>query len=141
MAGLLDIGPLTDIVTVNGTQITVRGINVSDLFHLVGRFPEVRNLLSGENVSIERVLQIGGEVVPATIAAACGHVGDSAYEEKAAGLSLDAQADFIGKIWPLTFPNGVGPFAKKLEALGGVLAAGPKPIKVRAVKSPAPSPS
>lgn len=139
MAGLLDIGPLTDTVTVNGNAIAVRGLNAGDLLNLIGRFPEIRALLSGEETTAERLLQMGGKGIGAIIAAGCGHVGEDAYETQAGMLSLETQADFIAKMWAMTFPNGIGSFVKKIEALGGVLATEPKRIKLRAVKSPAAS--
>lgn len=143
--GLLDIEPsATEIVSVNGASVSVGGIESKGVLQLLKRFPELALLLLGTAPSLDRLLDMGGDVTAAIIAAGCGYLGDEKAEAKAASLSLDAQMDLLTAILRLTLPNGVGPFVAKLGALAAVVgtegaAADGGPIKVRAKKSPKPS--
>ena len=68
-------------------------------------------------------MAIGGDAVAAIIAAGCGYPGDEQAEAVAGKLALDAQADLLASILRLTLSRGIGPFVKKLTALGGILGA------------------
>lgn len=121
MIGLIDMAPSTDTVEVRGTSVAVHGVSASGLAVLLGRFPDLRKLMTGLEVETAQLMAIGGDAVAAIIAAGCGYPGDEKAETVAAKLSLDAQADFLGAILRLTLPRGLGPFVGKLTALGGIL--------------------
>ena len=123
MVGLIDIAPSIDIVEVQGTPVTVHGVSASGLASLLGRFPDLRKLMTGLEVETAQLMAIGGDAVAAIIAAGCGYPGDEKAEAIAGQLSLDAQADFLGAIMRLTLPKGLGPFVAKLTALGQILDA------------------
>jgi hypothetical protein len=132
MASLLDIAPLTETVSVGGVEVEVYGVSAAGVASLLARFPELRKMMSGMEVSPERLMEMGGEAVSAIIAAGCGSPSDRAAEEIAAKLSVDVQADFIAKILKLTLPNGLGPFVEKLTALGATLGADAAAASARA---------
>ena len=139
MVGLIDIAPRTETVDVDGTNVEVHGVSASGLAHLLGRFPELRKLMTGLDVDATQLMAIGGEAVGAIIAAGCGYPGDQKAEAAAARLSLDAQADFLGAILRLTLPKGIGPFVAKLTALGGILDVDARSDTALASTSPKPS--
>lgn len=81
MVGLIDIAPRTETVVVQGTPVSVHGISAKSLAYLLGRFPELRKLMTGQEVEIEQLMAMGGEAVAAIIAAGCGYPGDQSAED------------------------------------------------------------
>jgi hypothetical protein len=138
MVGLIDIAPCTETVDVQQTPVAVHGISAKGVANLLGRFPELRKLMSGQDVGAEELMAIGGDAVAAIIAAGCGYPGDEQAEAVAGKLAIDAQADLLAAIVRLTLPAGLGPFVEKLTALGGILDAVPSGT-AQASKSPKPS--
>jgi hypothetical protein len=51
------------------TTAMIHGISASGLAHLLGRFPGLRKLMTGQEVGIEQLMAMGGEAVAAIIAA------------------------------------------------------------------------
>lgn len=136
MVGLLDIAPVAEKVTVRGRQLPVYGVSAKGLAYLIGRFPEIRQMMVGKSIDASRLLAIGGDAVEAIIAAGLGFPGDEDQERAAGTLALEEQADILSAILRLTLPNGIGPFAQQLAALGGILnGEGPSP-KAPASNSP-----
>lgn len=146
MTSLLDIGDLTETVELRGKKIEVRGISAEGLLVLLGKFPELRVIMT--NGADEKVIASLTEKLPqavfAIIAAGCGDAGNEKAEAVAAKLSVGEQLDAFGKIWKLTFPRGIVDFIKALETLAGELegAAGIGSAvsgKDQDTKSPGPS--
>lgn len=125
MAGLMDISPACETVQVGDKAVTVYGVSAKGISLLLGRFPELRMMMSGRDVPVEQLMAMGGDAVAAIIAAGCGYPGDEKAETMAGSLGADTQADLLVPILRLTMPKGVGPFVEKLTALGGVLGDGP----------------
>jgi hypothetical protein len=123
MVGLIDLAPATESVSVHSGSVHVHGISAKGLAHLLGRFPELRRLMTGQDVGAEQLLAMGGDAVAAIIAAGCGQPGDEQAEAVVGNLAIDTQADFLAAILRLTLPKGLGPFVAKLTALGGILDA------------------
>jgi hypothetical protein len=121
MVGLIDIAPNVETVDVQGKSVTVHGVSAKGVAHLLGRFPELRMLMTGQDVETAKLMTMGGDAVAAIIAAGCGYPGDEKAETVAGRLSIDAQADLLAAILRLTLPVGLGPFVEKLTALGGIL--------------------
>jgi hypothetical protein len=121
VVGLIDIAPRTETIDVQGTPVPVHGISAKGLAHLLGRFPELRKLMTGQEVEIEQLMAMGGDAVAAIIAAGCGYPGDQVAEDVAASLTLEAQVDLLSAVLRLTLPGGFGPFVEKLTALGGLI--------------------
>lgn len=138
MVGLIDIAPRAETVVIHGTTVGVHGISAKGVAHLLGRFPELRMLMTGHEVEAAQLMAMGGDAVAAIIAAGCGYPGDEKAEDVAASLSIDAQADLLAAIVRLTLPAGLGPFVEKLTALGGILDAAPS-VTAPASSSPKPS--
>jgi enoyl-CoA hydratase/carnithine racemase len=128
MVGLIDIAPAVETVDVQGAPVTVYGVSAKGLAHLLGRFPELRMLMTGQEVQTEQLMAMGGDAVAAIIAAGCGYSGDETAEAVAGKLSLDAQADLLAAILRLTLPKGIDPFVEKLTALGSILNAEPRSL-------------
>jgi hypothetical protein len=138
MAGLLDIAPSTSVVDVRGTPVEVYGISAKGVAHLLGRFPELQTLLSGGELEVAKLFDMGGDIVAAIIAAGCGYPADTTAEEKASRLGLEDQASLLAMIIQQTMPSGVGPFVAKIEALGGVLGVAAQPANETKSLQPAP---
>lgn len=118
MVGLLDIAPAVETVTVRGTPLPVYGVSAAGVAYLLGKFPELRKLLTGYSMDQDKLLSLAPEVIAAVIASGCGVPGDKDAEAIAATLSVNEQYDLVAAIWRLTMPDGVGPFVQKLAALG-----------------------
>jgi hypothetical protein len=138
MVGLIDIAPKVEMIDVQGTPVAVHGVSAKGLANLLSRFPELRKLMSGQEVEAEQLMAMGGDAVAAIIAAGCGYPGDEKAEAVAGRLAIDTQADLIAAILRLTLPAGLGPFVEKLTALGGLLDADPS-ATAPVSKSPKPS--
>jgi len=121
MAGLLDIAPVAETVTINGTDVQVSGVSAKGIAHLLARFPEIRMAMTGRGVDASRWLEIGGDAITAIIAAGVGHPGDEKYEAAADGLPIDAQIELVAAILKVTMPGGPGPFVEKLTAQLGLV--------------------
>lgn len=121
MAGLLDIAPSTETVTVRGTAVEVTGISAKGIASLLARFPEIQTLIQGGEVDVASLLEMGGDLVSAIIAAGCGLPGNLEAEKVASTLGLESQAEILSVIIKQTMPGGIGPFVAKIEGLGDVL--------------------
>ena len=121
MVGLIDIAPSFERVQVRGTEIDITGVSASGVAALFGRFPELRQAISGREVEVENLMQMGGSLVAAIIAAGTGALGDAKAEEIADTLSIDEQADLLLAIIRVTLPKGVGSFVGKLTGAGAAL--------------------
>lgn len=124
MVGLLEIAPIPRRVTVGANEIDVVGISAKGIAVLLSRFPELQKLMSGISVGIDELLAMEGDVVGAIIAAGVGFPGNAEQEVAAGRLGLELQVDLLKPILELTMPNGIGPFAEKLRALGTGMAQG-----------------
>jgi len=130
MVSLTDIAAPTKAVEIQGQQVDVKGVSAIGIAVLLGRFPELRQLVSGRSVSIEpgELIRLVPEGVAAFIAAGVNAPGDRAMEEAAAALPLGDQVTLLEEIIKLTFPGGLGPFLDKLGAVmdGAGLGGGTK---------------
>lgn len=138
MVGLIDIAPSVETVDPQGLAVTVHGVFAKGVAHLLGRFPELPKLMSGQQVEADQLMAMGGDAVAAIIAAGCRYPGDDKAEAVAGKLAIDVQADLLAAIVRLTLPAGLGPFVEKLTALGGILDAALS-ATAQALKSPRPS--
>lgn len=138
MPGLLDVAPLHETVSVNGTSITVDGLSAADIAILLQRFPDLRKLFAGREVvfDLAHIAQLAPALVAAIIAAGTGAIGDEKTEARAAQLPLETQVEFLDKIVKLTMPGGVGPFVEKVVALFEGLADAPTSIPVTRSRQP-----
>ena len=74
-----------------GTSVAVHGISAKGVAHLLGRFPELRMLMTGQDVEADQLMAMGGDAVAAIIAAGCGYPGDE-KAEAVAGKLVDRRA-------------------------------------------------
>src|SRR4051794_24801520 len=119
MVGLIDIAPGIETIHVSGSAVAIHGVSAKGVAHLLGRFPELRMLMTGQSVETDKLMAMGGDAVAAIIAAGCGYPGDEKAETVAGSLPVSTQADLLVGILRVTLPAGLGPFVEKLTALGG----------------------
>ena len=72
MVSLLDVAPKAESIEVQGTPVAVHGVSAKGFAYLLGRFPELRMLMTGQTVDANRLMAVGGDAVAAIIAAGCG---------------------------------------------------------------------
>lgn len=121
MAGLLDVAG-SEFVTVGDKQVEVFGVSWKGLAVLSARFPEFGAMLSGGDVSSDKLMGLAGDALAAVIAAGCGMLGDEATEKHAERLSANIQTDLLAAILRRTIPDGPGPFVDKLLAAQRIAA-------------------
>lgn len=138
MPGLLDIAPSREVVTIRGTAVEVTGVSAQGFAELLGRFPELRKLMTGIEVEVDSLFRLAGSAIAPIIAAGTGAPGDDKAEAVAGSLSVDEQSELLEAIVRQTFPKGIGPFAARLGGLAQSLGAGASPT-APATKSPRPS--
>jgi hypothetical protein len=130
MVGLIDIAPAVETVTVRGTPVPVFGVSAAGIAYLLRKYPEIRMLLSGKMPETERLFDLGGGVVAAVIAAGTGAPGSEEHEAVAMSLSINDQITLVEAIMRVTMPEGFGPFAARLQAIGdrvGLAASATEP--------------
>ena len=136
MVGLIDIAPVTSMVSIRGQDIIITGVSARGIALLLARFPELRAVMTGREVALDDLLKLGGDVIAAIIAAGTGVPGDVDAEKAADNLTLEEQADLLGAIVELTMPRGLGPLVERLSRLG--LLAGGGASAMQAATSPQP---
>jgi hypothetical protein len=120
MVSLLDIAEAQKTVAIRGQDIPVYGISAEGIAHLLGAFPELRKMFAGKATEItpEQMMNLAPRAVASAIAAGTGLIGDPKAEAMAAKLSIGEQLELLAAIFDLTFPQGLGPFLDRLDALG-----------------------
>jgi len=122
MVSLTDISPSPRSVLVNGVNVDVYGISGRGFASLMVRFPAIGKMMNSIQVPKEELIKMGPEALAAFIAAGTGQPGNEEAEKVAADLPVSSQLDLIEQILKLTFPKGVGPFVKQLQAAGLLVA-------------------
>jgi hypothetical protein len=145
MVSLLDIADQQKTVPIRGKDIPVCGVSAEGVAHLLGAFPELRQLMAGgakaSEITADQIMKVAPRAVAAAIAAGTGSPGDAKVEEAAGKLPIGEQVELLSAIFDLTFPQGIDPFVARLEALGVVRGPAVASGKVPATPSPAPSKS
>ena len=59
MVGLIDIAPKIETVDVQGASVSVHGISAKGVAHLLGRFPELRMLMTRQDVETGQLMAMG----------------------------------------------------------------------------------
>ena len=122
MASLLDIVPLTTTVSVNGTEITVRGVGIDAIACAMSASPDLAALMRPGGVILSdpaSLLMAAPAALHGVIAEACGMAGDAAALEVVRTLPFHSQVDLVEAIIKLSFPGGVLPFVPRLTGLLG----------------------
>ena len=129
MTSLLDIGPLTEEVSVNGKNVSVYGVTPEGFFYLLEKFPMLRELFGGEskNIDMETVRKVAPESIAYALAVATTnrsyftHAQWLEVVEATANVAMNLSAHYQMALFQaslrLTFPEGIGPFIQGLEAL------------------------
>ena len=127
MPGILDIGPLSEEVKVGRSAVTVEGLTVDDIFHLVANFAEIRAILDKKisQVTPAALMKAAPRVLGTVITYGTGERGNDKAVAAAMKLPAAVQLKIITTIFDLTFPEGVGPFVRELSAIQRVFLAPP----------------
>ena len=137
MATLLDIAPSLETVSIRGTEVAVTGVSAAGFAYLLGRFPDLRKMMTGMEVEIDDLFGLAGDAIAPIIAAGTGMPANEEAEAMANSLSADEQSALIAAIFRQTFPQGVGPFVERLSQLAEGLGGGADPLpRAQATKSP-----
>jgi hypothetical protein len=123
MVGLTDVVPATLKVKVAGTEIDVYGVSGEGLAVLIGRYPELKLVMTGRvaELDADTLMKNVPTAIAAIIAAGTGDPGNKTAEAVAAKLPLETQFDLLAAIVKMTMPGGVHPFVEKLSALRGIV--------------------
>ena len=145
MTSIIDVGPLTEEVTIRGQKAKVRGISAEAIFQLCAESPELRKLLSERAIDgdiVSGLVAMAGTACAQIVACGIGEYGNDKAVAWAMTLTAGETSSLLKPILALTFPQGLKAFTEELVAL--VSEATGKDVKLgwdQAMKSPAPSPS
>jgi hypothetical protein len=119
MPSLVDLGTLTEPVTIRGQKLEVQGISARSLLLLLQRFPELRMMMAGRAKDLEpdQMLNMMPQAVTVVIACGLGKPGDKEEEAAAEQLAVGEQLLLFRAIWRISFPEGLQSFMEALEAL------------------------
>lgn len=141
MTSLLDIGPLTEEVELQGVKITVQGLTAGHIFQLFSKFPDMRKLIDNKQGNPQEVLlTLAPELIAKIIAMATGHPNDKAIEDKAMTMGAGDQVAILAAIQRLSFRDGIGPFVDRVSALMTSAATGLQPRSQTSLNSTTASP-
>lgn len=135
MVSILDIAPAAvkgNTVTVRGQPLEVSGLSLAHIAFLVKKFPEVRKMFSGSDVSFsydDLFDKVPGLLYDIIV---CSTGGIASYE-KAVGiakkLTVEEQVAILDATFTETFKDGVGPFVERVKHLFGLASdAGSKAL-------------
>lgn len=133
MTSLLDIGPLTEQVPVNGKEVTVYGVTPEGFFYLLDKFPALQKMMSGDGVDVDKLREVAPTSIAYAIAVAT--TDRSQYKvsaqwlidvQRAADVAMNISAHYQMALFQaalrLTFPDGIGPFMKAVEGLASSIS-------------------
>lgn len=127
MTSLQDIGSLSEEITVSrNVTLQLYGVTTESLFHLMGKFPEIKLLMQRRAAEIkpERIMEMTPRIVSYIIGAGLtdpdidDHFKTIEKNAKLARrLGLADQLKAVNKVFELSFPEGVGPFVEQMQLL------------------------
>lgn len=128
MTSLLDIGPLTELVPVNGKEVSVYGVTPEGFFYLLDKFPVLQKLMGGDGLDVNKLREVAPTSIAYAIAVAT--TDRSKYKvsaqwlvdvQRAADVALNIGAHYQMALFQaalrMTFPDGIGPFMRGMEEL------------------------
>lgn len=132
---IFDLADLGEEVAIGRRTFQVRGISFRGWVALAGRFPVLRDLLSGQGVGWESIASVAPDLAVAILAAGCGELGNAKAEAFLDALPMPTQYDLGERIWRLSFPEGFGPFVARFEKSASAVAPGAKAVEVASAPS------
>lgn len=135
MASIMDIGPLSDSVSLRGTKIDLVGVGADTLVALLSMFPDLYKAIGmRKEMTPQDFIKLGPDIVAAVIAVG---TGVEAKEENVAAiknlkLTIGEQMIVLSPILKMTFPQGFHPFVDALsevvEGAGQAEQSGKVPV-------------
>jgi hypothetical protein len=133
MTSLLDIGPLTEEVAVNGKQVSVYGVTPEGFFYLLDKFPALQKMMGSDGVDVDKLREIAPNSIAYAIAVATTNrsmypssvdwlEAVQATANVAMNLSAHYQMALFQAALRLTFPDGIGPFMRAMTELAGSIS-------------------
>jgi hypothetical protein len=99
MVGLIDIAPAVETIDCGGGScVEVYGVSARGVAFLLGKFPELRKMMSGVQLEADELMAMAPDAVAAIIAAGVGKPGDKETEAIADRLPLEIQIDLLAAV-------------------------------------------
>jgi hypothetical protein len=117
MTSLTDLSPIPEEVDINGTKHLVRGLALTDILRLIGRFPGLRVFFEGGEPDWSVMWETIADASAPIIAASVRKLGDEDVERWASELELEPAFAIMEQVKARTMPSGVGPFVVRVRAL------------------------
>jgi hypothetical protein len=128
MTSLLDIGPLTEQVTVNGKDVSVYGVTPEGFFYLLEKFPVLQKLMGDSGLDVDKLREVAPTSIAYAIAVATTDRSQYTFSanwlvdvQRAVNVAMNLSAHYQMALFQaalrLTFPDGIGPFMKGVEEL------------------------
>jgi hypothetical protein len=151
MTSLLDIGPLTEEVSIGSAKVTVWGVTPEGFFYMLSKFPSLRSIFDKRGRS-ELSADAMQSAAPGCIAfaLAVSTTDRSRYDSPeawvaaveaaakvAVNLSAHHQMMLFQSALRLTFPDGIGPFVAAMETLANSInrVSGKAPVTTSSRRS------
>jgi len=130
MPSLLDMGPLTEDITVRGSDLTLAGVGLDGMFYLIANFPDLKKIMDGKikELTPAKLMKGAPQTIASVIAVAAtdrdAFEDDDAWEAAVAkGTKIvrkwgaGDQLTALNVIFRLTFTEGVGPFVQQMNKI------------------------
>lgn len=125
MTSLLDITPKARTVVTSMGEITVPGLSMTALVHVLKKHPEVLALMQGksaQDLTYDKLLDLGVDVCASLLAAGLGYPGNDQAVERCKALKPQDAFDLGKAVLEESFPQGAQSFLVKVtEAMNGVV--------------------
>lgn len=121
MTSLLDLGPLTKEVLVNGKVLVVRGLNATDIFYLLRKYPEFTDvIMSGTEVTEDRLVAVAAQSMDG-LAEIIACAADMRNNPEAVAVARNLAASdallVVEEVSKMTFRDGPIPFVSRLMGM------------------------
>lgn len=122
MTSIMDIGPLSDSVTLRGVKLNVNGIGADALVVLLDMFPDLHKAIgTRKDMTPKDFIKFGPDIVAAVIAVGTGYEVSDEVIKKIKSFTIGEQMMILAPLLKMTFPQGFHPF---VEALSEVVEGG-----------------
>ncbi len=117
MVDILDIAPVMTKVKYRGEELSVPGLSIEGIVHLLVRYPEVSSIFQGKKMDTEMsdILKLGINFVADFLAAGLGHTDDEKVIKICRAMKPEEVFDIGEAIIKDSFPGGAANFMVRVQ--------------------------
>lgn len=134
MTGLMDIAPVIRTVKTSFGEVTITGLSISGIIHIVRNNPELIDLIKNnknDTISYADLLDVGIDVAASFLASGMGYVNNLEAEERCKQLKPDDAFVIAQAIMEESFPDGIKSFFDRVSKEASKLKIKTQPLDTK----------